>query len=94
MHNFLLKEITFYTKIKKCFVFPIHLFLMPQCVNMRFQDSYVNIVRHHNYIYILNAQQKAKETSIQSRLDIIIFKSMFAKNKIKQNNKHYVHCTD
>ena len=60
MHNFLLKEITFYTKIKKCFVFPIHLFLMPQCVNMRFQDSYVNIVRHHNYIYIVERTTKSK----------------------------------
>ena len=28
---------------------------------------------------LLNAQQKAKETSIQFRLDIIIFKFMFAK---------------
>ena len=60
MHNFLLKEITFYTKIKKCFAFPIHLFLMPQCVNMRFQDSYVNIVRHHNYIYIVERTTKSK----------------------------------
>ena len=47
---------------------------------------------------LLNAQQKAKETSIQFRLDIIIFKFMFAKTirqqtvvlcklyRIQQNN--------